>query len=246
MTDSYTHVDLTATNPLDDLRSKMAAGGVLRALVVETLKGDNRELLHQLRKAREPRFRLAFCYRPESPDSAKRFMEDPWVAAMRVRTAQLEGSNDWLTELEASGKYLLIHAESGIAPLVRNARAVAARHPRLRIYVPHLGWPRIGGKDDPAWRDSIRALHAVPNAIVGISSLLTFSRQPFPHPDVHAFARDLIQLFGPSRLVAGSDFPFIDKPRYAEYVALSHKWIRTIWPPWQDQAAIFGPHRLIP
>jgi predicted TIM-barrel fold metal-dependent hydrolase len=246
MTDSYTHVDLTATSPLDDLRSKMTAGGVLRALVVETLKGDNRELLEKLCKAREPRFRLAFCYRPESPDFAKRFMKDPWVAAMRVRTAQLDGSTDWLADLEASGKYLLIHAESGIAPLVRNARAVAARHPRLRIYVPHLGWPKIGGNDDPAWRDSMRALHAVPNAIVGISSLLTFSRQPFPHPDVHAFARDLIQLFGPNRLVAGSDFPFIEKPRYAEYVALSHKWIRDLWPPWRDAAAIFGPERLRP
>lgn len=246
MTDSYTHVDLTATGPLDDLRSKMAAGGVFRALVVETLKGDNRGLLDRVRQAREPRFRLAFCYRPESPDSAKQLMTDPWVAAMRVRTAQLEENTAWLADLEASGKYLLIHAESGIAPLVRNARAVAARHPRLRIYVPHLGWPRIDGKDDSAWRGSMRALHAIPNAIVGISSLLTFSRQPFPHPDVHAFARELIQLFGPRRLVAGSDFPYIEKSRYAEYVALSHKWIRAIWPQWQDHAAIFGPERLIP
>lgn len=246
MTDSYTHIDLTANNPLDDLRSKMAAGGVLRALVVETLKGDNRKPLEKLCKAREPRFRLAFCYRSESPDSAQRFMTDPWVAAMRVRTAQLDESTAWLADLEASGKYLLIHAESGIAPLVRNARAVAARHPGLRIYVPHLGWPRRDGIDDPHWRDSMRALHAIPNAIVGISSLLTFSKQPFPHPDVRAFARELIQLFGPGRLVAGSDFPYIEKSRYAEYVALSHKWIRDIWPRWEDHAAIFGPERLIP
>jgi L-fuconolactonase len=237
---------VTAAGPLDDLRSKMAAGGILRALVVETLKGDNREPLEKLRKAREPQFRLAFCYRSESPDSAKRYMTDPGVAAIRVRTAQLEENTAWLADLEASGKYLLIHAESGIAPLVRNARAVVARHPGLRIYVPHLGWPRTDGRDDPRWRDSMRALHAIPNAIVGISSLLTFSRQPFPHPDVRLFARELVQLFGPGRLVAGSDFPYIEKSRYAEYVALSHKWIRDIWPQWQDHAAIFGPQRLIP
>jgi predicted TIM-barrel fold metal-dependent hydrolase len=243
MTDSYTHIDLTAADPIGDLRAKMTAGGVLRALVVETLKGDNHKQLVTLSKARPSQIRLAFCYRPESADSAKRFMADPEVVALRVRTAQLEENIAWLAELETSGRYLLIHAESGIAALVRNARAVAAAHPRLRIYVPHLGWPRNEKKDDPLWRDSIQALHAIPNAIIGISSLLTFSRQPFPHPDVHGFARELIQLFGPSRLVAGSDFPFIDKPRYAGYVGLAHQWIRNIWPQWSDSAAIFGETR---
>ena len=240
MTDSYTHIDLTAGDPLQDLRSKMSTGGILRALVVETLKGDNRKLLDTVRQAREPRFRLAFCYRPEFAADARRYMADPWVAALRVRTAQLEQDIEWLAALEESGRYLLIHAENGIAHLVRNTRAVAARHPRLRLYVPHLGWPTRDGAADAAWRDSVRALHAIPNAIVGISSLLTFSRQPFPHSDVHTFARNLIQLFGPSRVVAGSDFPFIEKSRYADYVALSHKWIRDIWPQWQDHTAIFG------
>lgn len=240
MTDSYTHIDLTSADPVGDLRSKMAAGGILRALVVETLNGDNRDQLVTISNARPSQFRLAFCYRPESADSASRFMADPWVVALRVRTAQLEENTAWIVELETSGRYLLIHAESGIAALVRNARAVAAAHPRLRIYVPHLGWPRNEKKDDPLWRESVHALHAIPNAIIGISSLLTFSREPFPHPDVHAFARELIQLFGPSRLVAGSDFPFIDKPRYAGYVRLAHQWIRSIWPQWSDSAAIFG------
>lgn len=240
MTDSYTHVDLTTSDPLEDLRAKMNAGGIERALVVETLKGDNREYIEKLAKLREPRFRLAFCYRPEMPESAQRFMKDPWVAALRVRTAQLEEDPGWLNTLESSGKYLLIHAESGIAPLVRNVRAVSAAHPKLRIYVPHLGWPRRDGNDDPLWRESIRALHAIPTSIVGISSLLTFSREPFPHPDVHAFARELIQLFGPQRVVAGSDFPFIEKARYADYVRVAHQSIRGIWPKWSDHARIFG------
>jgi len=240
MTDSYTHIDLTANDPLGDLRSRMATGGVLRALVVETLNGDNREHLLALLKERDPRFRLAFCYRPESPDLVKRFMTAPSVAALRVRTAQLEEDTAWLAGLEASGKYVLLHAESGIASLVRNARAAAAAHPSLRIYVPHLGWPRNEGKDDPAWRDSVRALHAIPTAIIGISSLLTFSRRPFPHPDVQPFAQELIRLFGPERLVAGSDFPFIEKARYGEYVALAHRWIRDIWPQWVDYAGVFG------
>ncbi|MCE5308113.1 MAG: amidohydrolase family protein [Acidobacteriales bacterium] len=246
MTDSYTHIDLTAKDPLGDLRSKMAAGGILRAFVVETLKGDNREHLLAFLKERDPRFRLAFCYRPESPGAAKQFMTDPWVAALRINTAQLEEDTAWLAGLEASGKYLLIHAESGIARLVRNARAAVAAHPRLRIYVPHLGWPRNEGKDDPAWRDSVRALHAIPTAIIGISSLLTFSRQPFPHPDVHPFAQELIRLFGPERLVAGSDFPFIEKARYGEYVAVAHRWIRDIWPQWVDYAGVFGKKPPVP
>jgi len=241
MTDSYTHIDLAADRPLDDLRRKMAAGGVLRALVVETLNGDNREFLERLRRAREPQFRLAFCYRRESPKDALRFMADDWVAALRVRTAQLEGEDtNWLAELQASGKYLLIHAESGIQALVRNARAVAAAYPRLRIYVPHLGWPRRQGVDDPHWWESMRALHAVANAIVGVSSLLTFSRCPFPHPDVQTLAGELIRLFGPERLVAGTDFPYIEKARYGEYAGLAHGWIRHIWPQWVDSKAVFG------
>ena len=239
MTDSYSHMDFAAADPLGDFRALMAAGGVQRAVLVETLAGDNRRVLETLLEKPDPAFRLAFRYRPESAADLVARLAHRMVVALRVNTQQLESETSYLTAVEASGKWLLVHAEKGIAPLAKLLHTAAERHPRLRIYVPHFGWPRRDGQDDPAWRESLDILERIPGCMLGISSLKHFSREPFPHADLWSFADTVIRRFGATRVVAGSDFPYVDRARYGEYVREAHRWIRETCPAWKDAYPFF-------
>jgi predicted TIM-barrel fold metal-dependent hydrolase len=124
--------------------------------------------------------------------------------------------------------------------------ALANRAPGLKIYLPHLGWPRQDKIDDQEWGAAVSELHAIPGMVVGISALAHFSRQPFPHADVEPFAARLIEIFGPASVVAASDFPLIEKNLYAEYMQLARAWIRRAdaqWSPRFEQGFNSGvPH----
>lgn len=129
------------------------------------------------------------------------------------------------TWLAASGKWLIPHAESGIGPLRKELLALTKRAPGLQIYLPHLGWPRQDKVDDPEWEAAITELQKIADMVVGISAIAHFSREPFPHPDVEAFAARLIEIFGSASVVAASDYPLFEKSLYTQYMQLVEAWV---------------------
>jgi amidohydrolase family protein len=225
MIDAYTHLDTSAPDPIADFQSRMASAGVAGALAVETWSGDNFPFLEQIVNSALPEFRVAPCFRPGSGLPSTGFLSRDAVVALRVKTADLSRIGEVGNSLATSQKWLLVHAEKGIAPLVNELITVRKRHPRLRVYVPHLGWPRREGLDDKDWADSIIALSRIRGVVVGISAIAHFSREPYPHNDVAAFASRLLRLFSSENVTVGSDFPMFDKDRYAEYIKLAIEWV---------------------
>jgi L-fuconolactonase len=73
---------------------------------------------------------------------------------------------------------------------------LAAAHPRLTIVIEHLGVPAA---DD--WPARIEAAAQHPNVCCKLSGLTMF--QPSPRP----FVQRALALFGPGRLMFGSDWP---------------------------------------
>lgn len=116
------------------------------------------------------------------------------------------------------------HAENGIGELAKELLLLVARHPNLLIYLPHLGWPRRDERDDPDWHQAITELGQCPNIVAGASAIAHFSAQPFPHLDVEPFAAHLIQTFGSSSVVIGSDYPLFEKEHYGRYLELARRW----------------------
>lgn len=241
MIDAYFHLDGSAADPLEDLEQRLASAKVRRVLVVETWAGTERTALDELVACpgigAEDRS-VAFCFRGQNESELSALLDRPAVRAIRARTGQLEPTPCWLAALERSERMLLCHGEAGIGRLTRAIGPIAARHPRLRIYVPHLGWPRQDKKDDPEWADSIAALAALPNVMLGISALAHFSRTAYPHEDLRPLAQTAMDRLGPGRLVAATDYPLIEKPRYAESYHLARKWITERWPKWNDNHAL--------
>jgi len=85
--------------------------------------------------------------------------------------------------------------------------AVAQRHPRLRLIVDHAGRHPRGPKDDAAWADmpDLLALARHANVAVKVSSLPSFSTQPYPFPNLHPHIRAIHGAFGARRMLWGSD-----------------------------------------
>jgi hypothetical protein len=224
MMDAYTHLDMSAPDPIGDLQLRMDAAQVDRALIVETWGKDNRPSVEALTTSPSARFRVGWCFRPEEGALSPQLLASRAFRALRVRTADIDKLGPLAQILEATGRWLLPHAESGIGALTQQLVPLAARHPGLQIFLPHLGWPRRDGVNDEDWRASVSTLSRVPHMIVGISAIAHFSWQPFPHADVEPFARHLREVFAPESIVPASDYPLFEKHRYADYMKLAEGW----------------------
>ena len=225
MIDAYSHLDMSVAQPIADLERRMDWAGIDHALIVETWGGDNRACVEELVESASTRFRVAPCFRPDEDQAGPELVLLQMVGALRVKTADLYRLGPIATTLESSGKWLLPHAESGIRALTEELLALAVAHPRLAVYLPHMGWPRQDRQYDKDWRESISRLSRLPNLIVGISAIAHFSDQAFPHEDIAPFAAQLLATFGAEALVAGSDYPLFEKERYAHYMQLAQDWI---------------------
>jgi hypothetical protein len=225
MMDFYTHLDMTAPDPVEDLQRQMSSAVIDRALIVETWGKDNSKCIDRMTYSHATQFRVGRCFRPEEGRFEADIIENEMVVALRVKTADIRHLGSLLTALENNGKWLLTHAEAGIGALKDELLILADRHPRLRIYLPHLGWPRRDGVDDNEWEASISALSVIPNIVAGISAIGYFSREHFPHVDVEPFAKRLIEVFGRNRIVIGSDYPLLEKNTYAQSIRLAQGWL---------------------
>jgi predicted TIM-barrel fold metal-dependent hydrolase len=235
MIDAFVHLDMSAADPAADLRARMRDTGADRALVVETGAGDNRAVLDGILELRDPSLPVVYMYRgqPLQP-----LLKHEGFAGIRATSKLLEGNPAWLGQLAASGRWLVPHAESGIGLLARQLRDIAGARPELKVCVPHLGWPRRGGRDDPDWPEAVKILAALDRVIFGVSAMTAFTREWFPHPGLRRLIEPALRRFGPARLVAATDYPYVDKVNYPRYLALARQWILDAWPNWSDDDAL--------
>jgi L-fucono-1,5-lactonase len=83
---------------------------------------------------------------------------------------------------------------------------LAAAIPDLRIVVDHLGKPPFGGADWDRWRAAIADVAARPNTTAKLSGLQVPGR-PFTAEAVRPAWVVALEVFGPERLMWGSDWP---------------------------------------
>ncbi|UYY59340.1 amidohydrolase family protein [Sphingomonas sp. S2-65] len=111
---------------------------------------------------------------------------------------------------------------------------LAARHPDLTIVVDHAAKPDFA--DLPAWSAAIAGLAPYPNVACKLSGLLT-ELAPGAGPDALRPAFDTLwRLFGPDRLLWGSDWPVVTlAASHADWLALAQSLV-----PAEHHAAIFA------
>ncbi len=115
-------------------------------------------------------------------------------------------------------------------------RELAARYPSLPMVIDHGAKPRIGEDAFDDWAEGMARLAAVPQIVCKLSGLLT-EAGPMPDPArVQRYMRHILALFGPQRVLFGSDWPVLELAGdYAGWIALARETV-----PQADHAAVFG------
>jgi predicted TIM-barrel fold metal-dependent hydrolase len=148
---------------------------------------------------------------PDARDQLDTWRDAPGMVGMRVTlhneaAERLFKGRDfyWFWErCEAIDMPLMCYVPRNIPVLAE----IAQRHPRLRLIADHCARFAQGPKDEAAWVDIAELLKMakLPNVAVKVSSLPSFSTQPFPFPNLHPHIRAIYDGFGASRMIWGSD-----------------------------------------
>jgi len=84
------------------------------------------------------------------------------------------------------------------------------RHPELRVVIDHGAKPDIAGGEWQPWADSIAAIANQTSAYCKISGLITEADSSQTYDNVMSYLDHLLEVFGPERLIWGSDWPVLN------------------------------------
>lgn len=125
---------------------------------------------------------------------------------------------------------------------------LARRYPDLSIVIDHGAKPKIAAWRDQrggaeSWGAGLRALAGCPNVWCKLSGLLTEAGRDWQAGDLLPYMIVLRDLFGPERLIWGSDWPVMTLAgSYAEWLDLTAQVLHGLTP--EEDAAIRGGNAL--
>ena len=113
------------------------------------------------------------------------------------------------------------------------------RHPQLPIVIDHAAKPQIVAGRFDHWRAQMAAVAAFPHVRCKLSGLVTEAQPGTPYDAYVPYAETLVELFGPERLIFGSDWPVLTlRHDYATWWDWAHRLTAQLAP--DEQAAVFG------
>jgi L-fuconolactonase len=210
---------LRRTFTFDDVRPHLAAHDIAGTVVVQTItvSEETPELLALA--AAEPAVAGVVGWLDLTAqavaDELARLRELPGGQALVGIRHQVQEEPDprWLCRAEvrrglaavaACGlAYDLVTTADQLPAAVETARAL----PELQFVLDHGGKPRIRTGELEPWRAHIAALGRCANATVKLSGLVTEANDNWTVADLRPYADALLQSFGPTRLMYGSDWP---------------------------------------
>lgn len=213
----YTWLDglpaINRTFTTTDLRQALAANGIDRTILVEAGRCDLAEVTEFLVLAEEtPEIAgvVAWCdlAEPRLPTSEQ-------LVGARSQI-QAETDPGYLARPEVRRGLQTIAAKNltyDLVPRVDQLGAcaeAAEATPGLTFVLDHLGKPSIrdGAAGHKAWREAVTPLSKLPNVFAKLSGLVTEADWDTWQPaDLHPFIDTALELFGPRRLMFGSDWP---------------------------------------
>ena len=120
-----------------------------------------------------------------------RWVDAPHIKELWRRAAQLQATLSFIT------------GPIDLVPLATLLDDLAS----TPVVIDHLGHRRPG---DRKHCRQLLDLARYPNVYVKLSGLYALSPEPHPHPDVEWLIGEVLQAFGPRRLMWASDFPYIE------------------------------------
>jgi predicted TIM-barrel fold metal-dependent hydrolase len=211
----HAHAQRATPVTAEEVIGWMDEGGIAAAIIVPpSWEGDRNDLAIAAAKKYPGRFAVMGRIDPDAPDLRERlpaWREQPGMLGIRLalHTAELrqpfvEGRYDWMwSEAEGNGVpvMVLIHHQ-----YMHMIDAIAAKHPRLKLVIDHLGLVN-GEKDDVAFRglDHLLALGRRANVAVKSSALPCYTGEAYPYPGLQKHVKRVHDAFGSRRMFWGTD-----------------------------------------
>jgi len=137
----------------------------------------------------------------------------PYVKGVRCLTHTYDDSR-WILGEEVDRTLGLLAARGLALDLVsvtdeqlETVATVAKRHPELTVVLDHMAKPPIADQGWEPWASLIAAVAAQPNTVVKLSGLNTASQPEWKVADWQRYVDHVVEHFGPSRIMLGSDWP---------------------------------------
>lgn len=152
----------------------------------------------------------------QSPSAAGRIAALAARPKLRGVRPMLQGLDPtWIADpaLDPAVEALVAHGLSLDALVqprhLKHLRAFSQRCPDLPIVIDHAAKPPIAGGLTQPWLDDLAALAALPQVCCKLSGLLTEAGDRRSTAALAAYVDPLLELFGPARLMWGSDWPVL-------------------------------------
>ena len=195
----------------------MKSNGVRRTVIIQVIhyRWDNRYVASVLKQYSQY-FRGVARVNPEdpaAPDHLSRLTEEDGFHGVRLRPAG-DASGDWIRGplMEALWRRCrdLKVPMTKLAPISRmpGVMRLADRFSDLTIVIDHMADCPL---DQPQELENLLALRRFPRLFVKISHSWSLSSQAYSYLDSQRQIRLLYDTFGPHRLIAGTDWPLVEK-----------------------------------
>ena len=121
--------------------------------------------------------------------------------------------------------------------------ALAARHPDLTMVIDHCAKPEIAAGAWSPWAEDIEQLANETALFCKLSGLVTEAADGAPLSDIEPHARHALRIFGPGRLLWGSDWPVATlRCPYGDWLGAAQSLLADL--PAADRDAVFGNNAL--
>jgi len=188
----------------------------------------------------------------DAPERIAALASHPKLKGLRPMLQDLPDDN-WIADpaVDAGARTMARHGlvfDALVLP--RNLEALhgfAVRHPDLRIVIDHGAKPPIATGALQPWRSRMAALAALPHVCCKVSGLLTEAGPRRSAEALRPYVQALWDLFGPRRLLWGSDWPVLRLAGdYLAWLEMSQALFTTLDPAMSDadRADLFGANAM--
>jgi L-fuconolactonase len=226
--DGYAHCGQEKFLPVEALEEVMRDASVGNAVLCQHLGQYDNSYIAAIVEARPTRFAGVALVDHRAPqwERAVADLVKAGFSGIRVTSDALVECPALADAVARSGLAHVHYAPAGIGPVVAPLRALAATHPLVPYVVSHLGNPSVvDGALDRG--DELLGLADLPNVYVLLSGLSMLC--PFPFTPLDRLIMAILEAFGPTRVMWGSNFPVggdgtADYSRELELLRSGRRW----------------------
>ena len=184
------------------------------------------------------------CDAPDAAPRIARMARNPCLVGLRPMIHDI-CDLDWILSTHLAPVFAALIAQDLTfdalvkPPHLSRLLALADRYPDMRIVVDHGAKPEIAHQIFDPWRADMAALACRPNITCKLSGLVTEAAPDWQEADLSPVFTHLLAVFGPERLIFGSDWPVLNLAGdYARWVGAVERVVAHL--DVAAQAAIFG------